>query len=76
MRFTARVALPRPDEGRALAVLRGELRDQAAAHWRVPDWGTLEIDGPVEVVGASGRAWYRWAAAVEAQELSARRPPA
>ena len=66
MQFTARFALPRLDESRAVAALRGELREQAAARWQVPDWSTLEVSGPVEVAGASGRVWYRWAATVEA----------
>jgi hypothetical protein len=66
MQFTARVTLPRLDEARAVAGLRADLREQAAAHWQAADWSTLEITGPVEVVGASGRTWYRWSATVEA----------
>ena len=75
MQFTARVALPRLDESRAVAVLRTNLREQAAGHWELPDWSTLEVSGPVEVEGASGRVWYRWAATVDAVP-SPRRPAA
>lgn len=67
MRFTTRVTLPRPDEVRAVAGLRSDLREQAVAHWQAADWSSLEVTGPVEVVGASGRTWYRWAATVQAK---------
>ena len=67
MQFTARTALPYRDEVRAVAGLREELREQAAAHWQMPDWSTLEVTGPTGVVGTSGRTWYRWAATVTAK---------
>ena len=67
VQFTARTALPFLDEVRAVIGLRGELQEQAAAHWQVPDWPTLEVTGPIEIVGASGRTWYRWAATVTAR---------
>jgi hypothetical protein len=75
MQFTARVALPRLDEGRAVAALRSSLREQAAGYWELPDWSSLEVSGPVEVEGASGHVWYRWAATVEGAP-SQRRPVA
>ena len=73
VQFTARTALPYLDEVRAVSGLREELREQAAAHWQVPDWSTLEVTGPTEVVGASGRTWYRWAATVTAKASPAQR---
>jgi hypothetical protein len=73
VQFTARTALPYLDEVRAVLGLRGELQEQAAAHWQVPDWSTLELMGPTEVVGASGRTWYRWVATVTAKASAAQR---
>ena len=73
MQFTARTALPYLDEGRAVVGLRGELGEQAAASGQMPDWSTLEVTGPTEVVGASGRTWYRWAATVTAKASAAPR---
>ncbi|WP_139220542.1 hypothetical protein [Trujillonella endophytica] len=67
MQFAARVSLPVLDEARAVFGLRGDLREQAARHWQVPDWTTLDVTGPTEVVGASGRTWYRWKATVDAK---------
>jgi hypothetical protein len=72
VQFTARTVLPYLDEVRAVLGLRGELREQAAAHWQVPDWSTLEVTGPTEVVGASGPTWYRWAT-VTAKAYAAQR---
>jgi hypothetical protein len=72
VRFTARTSLPHLDEARAVSGLRTELREQAAAHWQVADWSTLEVTGPVEVIGASGRTWYRWTATVEAEQAARR----
>jgi hypothetical protein len=62
--LSVRVALPHIDEARAMSSLRSELREQAAAHWQMPDWSTLEVVGPVAVVGAFGRIRYRWTATV------------
>ena len=65
MQFTARVTLPRLDEARVVSGLRSDLREQIAPHWRVPDWSTLTVGGPVAVTGDRGRTRYRWTAAVE-----------
>jgi len=31
-----------------------------------PDWSTLMVEGPVEVLDLRGRAWFEWTATVEA----------
>ncbi|WP_369251858.1 hypothetical protein [Geodermatophilus amargosae] len=64
MSYTATAALPYPDLDRAVNALRGQLREILATQDKVADWSTLEVIGPTEVVGASGRVWYRWAATV------------
>lgn len=56
---------------RALAALRGNLRVAAARDGAVPDWSTLHVTGPTEVVGARGFVWYEWAATVDSQEIPA-----
>jgi hypothetical protein len=74
MQFRARTALPHLDEARAVSRLRGELREQAATHWQLPDWSTLQVTGPVAVEGTSGRTRYRWTATVQPTSPGARRP--
>jgi hypothetical protein len=39
---------------------------------RTPDWDTLRITEPVEVIGQHGRVWYEWTATVDAQHEVAR----
>ena len=65
--FSASAALPYDDLDRATGSLRDELRHALASVDEVPDWSTLEVKGPTEVKGASGRTWYRWTATVESQ---------
>ena len=67
--FTATTTQPNADEARAASALRGELREQMARHWQFPDWSTLEVTGPMKVVGASGRVWYRWKATVTSKAV-------
>ena len=66
--FSARAALPYDDPARATRSLRDELRHALASVDEAPDWSTLEVEGPTEVKGASGRIWYRWTATVESQQ--------
>ena len=68
--FSASAALPYDDLDRVTRSLRDELRHAFASVDEAPDWSTLEVEGPTEVKGASGRTWYRWTATVES-----RRPP-
>ena len=68
--FSASAALPYDDLDRATRSLQDELRHALASVDEAPDWSTLEVEGPTEVKGASGRTWYRWTATVESQ-----RPP-
>ena len=68
--FSASAALPYDDLDRATGSLRDEMRHALASVDEAPDWSTLEVEGPIEVMGASGRTWYRWTATVES-----RRPP-
>jgi hypothetical protein len=65
MRYKATAALPYDNLERATSGLQGELRHALALVQKAPDWSTLEVDGPTEVKGASGRTWYRWTASVE-----------
>ena len=60
------------DESRAAAALRSDLREQLARRWQFPDWSTLQVTGPVKVLGASGRTWYRWKATVSAKAVVGR----
>jgi hypothetical protein len=61
------VALPYDNLDRATRSLRGELRHALALVDEAPDWSTLEMKGPTEVKGVSGRTWYRWTATVESR---------
>jgi hypothetical protein len=65
MRYTATGALPYDNVERATSGLQGELRHALATASKEPDWSTLEVEGPIEAKGASGRMWYRWTASVE-----------
>lgn len=51
----------------AVSGLRGQLRLLAANDETVPDWTTLRVTGPDEVVGRHGIVWYEWRAAVDAR---------
>ena len=65
--FSASAALPYEDLDRATRSLQDELRHALASVDEAPDWSTLEVEGPTEVKGASGRTWYRWTATVESR---------
>ena len=66
MTYTAKAALPFPDAHQAVPGLRGQLRRLVTNDGRRPEWATLRVVGPVEVVGARGRVWYEWTATVDA----------
>jgi hypothetical protein len=66
MTYSAKTALPFPDSHRAVAALRGQLRLTAMQHEAIPDWSTLRVAGPDEVIGQHGRVWYEWTATVVA----------
>jgi hypothetical protein len=68
MTYTARAALPFPDAHRAVSGLRGQLRLLVSNDDRTPDWDTLRITEPVEVIGAHGRVCYEWTATVTTAE--------
>lgn len=59
------------DADRAVADLRGQLRIAAMNDGAAPDWSTLRVTGPTEVVGARGIVWYEWSASVDSQEIAA-----
>jgi hypothetical protein len=64
--YTAIAALRHVDAVSAVSELRGELRELAGVDRTVPDWATLRVVGPDEVVGDRGQVWYEWTAAVDA----------
>lgn len=65
MTYTATAALPYVDAARAVSGLRGQLRMLAQGDGAVPNWATLRVAGPDEVVGRYGVVWYEWTAAVD-----------
>lgn len=67
MTYTASAALPYFDAARAVSGVRGQLRLLAAADATAPDWDTLRVTGPDEVIGLHGRVWCEWTAAVDAR---------
>jgi hypothetical protein len=68
--YNATAALPYIDPERAVSGLKGQLRLIAGQDNTVPDWNTLRVFGPDEVVGQHSRVWYEWTAAVDAQDAA------
>jgi hypothetical protein len=66
MRFEAAAAVPALDPHHAVHDLRLRLRRMATAAGATPDWSTLAVEGPAEVVGTDGRVRYEWTAIVSA----------
>ncbi len=62
--YRAAAELPYNNRDQATAGLRGQLRVMIVAGGGTPDWSTLTVEGPTEVVGAHGRTWYEWRATV------------
>jgi hypothetical protein len=62
----AAAALPDDDRQRAVGELRSQLCTMAGAAEATPDWTTLTVTGPVEMVGADDAARYEWSATVTA----------
>ena len=54
------------DADRAVAALCGNLRVASARDDAAPDWSTIRVTGPTEVIDARGIVWYEWTAAVDA----------
>jgi hypothetical protein len=69
--YRTTAAYPYVNAERALAALRGHLRMAAAGDGAVPDWSTLRVTGPIEIVGARGIVWFEWRATVDVQAGSA-----
>lgn len=76
MTYRAKVALHYLDQQRAVAGLRGHLATLAAEAGATPDWSSLQISAPVEVIGARGAVWYEWTATVAAQGTASPPPTA
>ena len=64
--YRAAAAYPYVNRERATAALQAQLRVVAAAGGAVPDWTTLEVEGPTEQPGMHGRVWFEWTATVNA----------
>lgn len=71
MTYKATATYPYADSERAVAALRGQLRITAMNNGAAPDWSTLRVTGPTEVIGARGIVWYEWAATVDSHEIAA-----
>lgn len=71
MTYRATASYPYVDSDRAVAALRGQLRAAAMNDGAAPDWSTLLVSGPTEVIGARGIRWYEWAATVDSQQIAA-----
>jgi hypothetical protein len=70
--YSATTALPYPHLERATAGLRAELRHRllAAEVDELPDWSTLEVRGPVEVLDGLGRTWFEYEATVAGRVIA------
>jgi hypothetical protein len=62
--FRAAAALPSNDREVAIAGLRGQLHVMATAAGAVPDWSTLDVEGPVAGGEITDAGWSEWAATV------------
>jgi hypothetical protein len=71
MTYTATAALPFPDAHRAVSGLREQLRLLISTDGQIPDWATLRVTEPVQVIGQHGRVWYEWTATVSAGDQDA-----
>ena len=67
MTYRAKAALSYLEHERAVSSQRRHLRRLAAEEEATPDWSTLHISAPVEVIGAHDVVWYEWTATVDAQ---------
>jgi hypothetical protein len=69
--YLASAVLPYQHRAGAMAGLRAELRHQITGREtvEVPDWGTLDVTGPVECADARGRVWFEYRATVETRRL-------
>jgi hypothetical protein len=65
--YTAKAALHFPEAHRAVSGLPGQLRLLISHDGRTPDWETLRVTEPVEVIGQPGRIWYKKTATVQAE---------
>jgi hypothetical protein len=70
--YRTTASYPDIDPAPAVAALRGCLGTVAARDGAVPDWSTLRITGPTEVVDPCGRVSYEWVASVEDRNEAAR----
>jgi hypothetical protein len=72
MTYRAKATYPHIAQDRAVLGLRARLQELAAADGATPDWSTLRVVGPGEVVGTRGMVSYEWTATVEVQQEFAR----
>ena len=57
--FRATVAYPYDNQDHATAALRGALRLKVPAE-PGPDWSTLQVTGPEELIDARGNVWFEY----------------
>jgi hypothetical protein len=53
------------DHDRAVSALHAELQQRAARDGSSPDWSTMRVVGPEEIVDTDGRVRYEWTATVD-----------
>jgi hypothetical protein len=62
--YKAAAALPHDNRKSATAGLRGQLQIMAVAAGATPDWTTLAVAGPTEMVDPAYRTRFEWTASV------------
>jgi hypothetical protein len=65
--YTAAAALPHDDRQSAAAGLRGQLQIMATAAGATPDWTTLAVAGPTEMMDPAYQTRFEWTASVAVQ---------
>jgi hypothetical protein len=58
--YHAAAALPHQNRGRATEALRDQLTIMALAAGLTPDWSTLAVTGPTEMIGTQQGARFEW----------------
>jgi hypothetical protein len=68
--YKAAAALPHDDRESAAAGLRDQLQIMAVATGATPDWTTLAVAGPTEMIDPAYRTRFEWTASVAVQGVT------